>query len=189
MKWLLSVIACLFVCLVVCAEEDSDARLLASKSILNSFLVEGKDVTVEYNIYNVGGSAAQDVFLKDASFPESDFAIVKGHLDVNWPRIAPGSNVTHIVVLRPLKSGYFNFTSAEVSYKPSEAASEIQTGYTSASGEGLIMNFKDYDRKYSPHLLDWLAFGVMTVPSLGIPFLLWYSSKNKYQGLAKAKKN
>ncbi len=36
------------------SDEDS-ARLLASKNILNQLLVEGKDLTVEYNIFNVGG--------------------------------------------------------------------------------------------------------------------------------------
>lgn len=36
------------------AEGDSNARLLISKHILNQFAVEGKELTVHYNIYNVG---------------------------------------------------------------------------------------------------------------------------------------
>ena len=50
-------VACLIAslaCLVSSADEEN-ARLLTSKTILNDFLVEGKDLTVEYNIFNVGG--------------------------------------------------------------------------------------------------------------------------------------
>jgi len=83
--------------------------------------------------------------------------------------------------VRPKKFGYFNFTSAGLSYLPSETATERQYAYTSAPGEGGIVNFKDYDRKFSPHVLDWAAFMVMTLPSLGIPFLLWHGSKSKYE--------
>merc|ERR1711990_1266366 len=82
----------------------------------------------------------------------------------------------------------FNFTSAEISYLASEDASEPNLGYTSGPGEGGIMAFKAFDRKFSPHILDWVAFTVMTTPSLMIPFALWYSSKSKYDNMSKSKK-
>uniref|UniRef100_A0A8C9KRX2 Uncharacterized protein n=1 Tax=Serinus canaria TaxID=9135 RepID=A0A8C9KRX2_SERCA len=49
-------------------------------------------------------SAALDVELSDDSFPPEDFGIVSGMLSVKWDRIAPASNVSHTVVLRPLKA-------------------------------------------------------------------------------------
>ncbi|XP_067878897.1 translocon-associated protein subunit beta [Heterodontus francisci] len=177
------------VCVVLFATVSSDegARLLASKSLLNKYAVEGRDLTLQYNIYNVGTSAALDVELSDDSFPPEDFGIVSGMLTVKWDRIAPASNVTHTVVLRPLKAGYFNFTSATISYLAQEG-SQVVVGYTSAPGQGGILAQREFDRRFSPHYLDWAAFGVMTLPSIGIPLLLWYSSKRKYD-TAKSKKN
>jgi len=37
------------------ADDEGEARLLASKNILNQYLVEDKDLTVEYKIFNIGG--------------------------------------------------------------------------------------------------------------------------------------
>ncbi|CAG2190019.1 SSR2 [Mytilus edulis] len=147
---------------------------LASKNILNQYLVEGRDLTVEYKIFNIGASAALDVALRDE--------------EVKWDRIAPASNVTHVVVVKPLQYGYFNFSSGVVSYKETEGAAESTFGYTSAPGEGGIVNSKDFDRKFSPHVLDWSVFAVMTLPSLVIPFLLFYRSKSRYDQ-PKPKKN
>ncbi|KAK7009612.1 translocon-associated protein subunit beta, partial [Biomphalaria glabrata] len=169
-------------------EEETEARLLASKNVLNQYLVEGKDLTVEYKIYNVGSKVAFNVLLNDNSFPDSSFSIISGNLKVEWERIAPSSNVTHAVILKPLKSGYFNFTSAEISYLTAEDSRERILGYTSFPGEGGIVPQREFDRRFSPHVLDWFVFAFMTLPSLGIPFLLWYSSKSKYDQ-SKTKKN
>ncbi|KAJ8287946.1 hypothetical protein COCON_G00006050 [Conger conger] len=181
----LGVFALLAVVGYVTGEEG--ARLLASKSLLNRYAVEGRDLSLQYNIYNVGTSAALEVELSDDSFPPEDFGIVSGMLHVKWDRIAPASNVSHTVVLRPLKAGYFNFTSASVSYLAQEGG-QVVVGYTSAPGQGGILAQREFDRRFSPHYLDWAAFGVMTLPSIGIPLLLWYSSKRKYD-TPKTKKN
>uniref|UniRef100_F7DHE9 Signal sequence receptor, beta (translocon-associated protein beta) n=1 Tax=Xenopus tropicalis TaxID=8364 RepID=F7DHE9_XENTR len=75
--------------LLVVVRCEEGARLLASKSLLNRYAVEGKDLTLQYNIYNVGSSAALEVELSDDSFPPEDFGIVSGMLSVKWDRIAP----------------------------------------------------------------------------------------------------
>jgi len=185
-----------FVCLLgllacaVSAADDESARLLVSKAVLNELIVEGKDLTVEYTVFNVGGSAALDVQLNDASFGTEYFEVTSGSLNAKWNRLSPGTNVTHVVIVQAQQAGYFNFTSAELSYLPAEGAERV-FGYSSAPGEGGIMSFREHDRRFSSHCLDWAAFAVMTLPSLGIPFLLWHSSKSKYEGYAKpqTKKN
>ncbi|XP_012870491.1 PREDICTED: translocon-associated protein subunit beta [Dipodomys ordii] len=155
--------------LLTVTQAEEGARLLASKSLLNRYAVEGRDLTLQYNIYNVGSSAALDVELSDDSFPPEDFGIVSGMLNVKWDRIAP----------YPLGCDLDACINAVCSF---------QIGSTSAPGQGGILAQREFDRRFSPHFLDWAAFGVMTLPSIGIPLLLWYSSKRKYD-TPKTKKN
>ena len=44
----------LLCCVGFSTTQDAGAKLLASKNILNEWLVEGRDLTIRYSIYNVG---------------------------------------------------------------------------------------------------------------------------------------
>ena len=75
-----------------------------------------------------------------------------GQSAVKFDRLAAGANTTHALVLRPTKFGYFNFTSAEVTYRVSEEEdSETKIGFSSEPGQGVIIALKDYDRQFSAH--------------------------------------
>lgn len=109
------------------AEEQKrpEARLLSLKKVLNRYLVENRDVSVDYELFNVGDAPALNVKLTDRTFPPSDFDIVSGSLDATFDKILPGANVTHSLVVKPNKYGLFNFTSAEVTYRFSEDIVEV----------------------------------------------------------------
>nr|ABM55602.1 putative signal sequence receptor beta subunit [Maconellicoccus hirsutus] len=169
-------------------EEDTTARLLISKHILNKYLVQDMDIVIKYTIYNVGNGPAQEVVINDESFPADAFVVAGGQLNVRIDRIPPQTNVSHTVVVRPKTFGSFNFSSAYVQYKASESATELQSAVSSEPGEGRIINFRDYDKKFSPHVLDWAAFAIMTMPSIIVPFILFWSSKTKYEAIAKQKR-
>jgi len=64
---LISAVLLAAVCVTLSAENEN-ARLLASKNLLNQYLVEDKDLTVQYDIYNIGASSAIDIELVDQSF-------------------------------------------------------------------------------------------------------------------------
>jgi len=166
--------------------QEETARLLVSKQLLNKFVVESMDVVIKYSVFNVGTVAATNVQLTDASFGP-DFQVVGGQADVSLGRIPPQGNVSHTLVVRPNKFGYYNFTSAQVSYTSGDSK-EVQQGWSSEPGEGYIAPFREFDKRFSPHLLDWAAFAIMTVPPLLIPFLLWHSSKSKYEAVLLTKK-
>lgn len=163
------------------AQEPGPARILAAKRILNQYLVQKKDLTVEYNLYNVGESTAYDVRLDEENFSPADFDFISGFTKANWERIPPGQNATHVLVLQPKNYQNFNFTAARITYKNGDSQdAAVVVGFTSAPGEGQIWETNQFNRQYAPHYADWITFLIMTIPTVGIPYLLWYRSKSRY---------
>jgi len=191
MKSLFSSILCVaFVfALVAHAADDEDAKLLVVKNVLNNFVVEGLDTAVKYTIYNVGNIPAVNVQLKDSNFPADKFDYVSGFNTVQWQKISPASNVSHVAVVRSKMLGPFNFTAATVTYTANEKTNRVQTGYSTELGEAYIQRQKEYNRRFASHSIDWAMFVVMAAPSIVFPYLLWYSSKRKYEAPKPKKSN
>lgn len=103
---------------------DNEARLLVQKQIYNKYVVESLDVVLKYSIFNIGGVTATNVVLKELSVNPNDFEII-GESEVNLGRISPEGNTTHTIIVKPLKFGYFNFTSAIVTYSSGENTQEV----------------------------------------------------------------
>lgn len=179
-------IACLFMAYGAVTADEGAAKLILIKDILNDLVTEGHDLTVEYKLFNIGESAATDVELRDSTFHDSDFELVSGMTSVKWERIPAQSNVSHVVVVRPLKSSAFNFTSAVVQYVAAEGAEEPTVGISNELGELNILSLKEYKRVHASHMIEWGLFGVWCFPSVMLPYFLYYKSKSKYSVKAKS---
>ena len=58
------------------SEGEERARLLAAKRVHNLYLVEGRDIVVQYSVYNVGQAAAINVQLTDAGFRYAQYYLL-----------------------------------------------------------------------------------------------------------------
>lgn len=82
----------------------ANPHLLVTKTILNEHVVEGKDLTIQYSLYNIGSrwalirrnthhvrflhiSTAQSVMLSDDTFLPEEFENKQGLMTVKWDRI------------------------------------------------------------------------------------------------------
>ncbi|CAN8071751.1 unnamed protein product [Agarophyton chilense] len=99
------------------ADHQAPSRaLLALHRDMDGDLVASRNVSITYHVHNVGLSLAQQVALKDLSFPASRFhtfgAVARGA----WSSIAPGESQTHQLIVAPLRAGELFVSPASVSY-------------------------------------------------------------------------
>jgi len=118
---------------------------------------------LQYTIYNTGNVAALEVEITDNSFHPDHFIHISGELNARIDRVPPYTNVSHTVVVRPRKYGYFNFTSAEVLYRRKEDASRLQVAVSSEPGEGLIVAYRDYDKQFSSHVVSIISVWISVI--------------------------
>lgn len=173
-------VSCHLVNRVACQQTTTNAKLLVDKEILNKYIVEGRDLVVNYHLINIGGSNARDVKVIDDSFPAERFEIVNGYTKFTIPLIAPGANVSHAVVLRPKQDSWGPYRSgpAKVEYKLNDAG-QLQLGTSSEFGDAYVVAARVFDKKFSSQFLDWFVFMLLCVPSIAGPYYLWFKSDSK----------
>ena len=166
-------------------QATTNAKLIVDKEIYNKYIVEGRDILVNYHLINLGGSNARDVKVIDDTFPSDRFELINGYLSFTIPQIAPGANVTHAAVLRPRPNswGPHRFGPARVEYKQNDAG-QLQLATSSELGEAYVVAARTFDRKFSSQFLDWLVFSILCVPSLFGPYYLYLQSDGKFSNLA-----
>lgn len=178
-------LAIIFCCLLSAAvqaqQTTTNAKLLVDKEILNKYIVEGREIVVNYHIINIGGSPARDVKIIDDTFPSDRFEIVAGYTRLTIPSVAPGQNVTHTVVLKPKQNtwGPHKFGVARIEYKLNEAG-QLQLATTSELGDAYVVAARTFDRKFSSQFLDWIIFAILCIPSIAGPYYLWHKSDSKF---------
>ncbi|CAF3432254.1 unnamed protein product [Rotaria socialis] len=170
------------IAVVFCQTDDEESFLFVTKQTLNRFIVQNKELTIKYDLYNSGPTTVFNVNLNDVrSFPADKFELFVGVLNPKWERILPGANVTHVVILKPKESGFNNSSHAIITYQKSEKNAVIQKTYSSEFGNVYIMTNREYDRRFSSHIIDWILFTAMASPCIAFPFFLWFKSKHKYE--------
>lgn len=180
------ILAALSLVQIVGAQQaTTNAKLLVDKEIHNKYIVEGRDILVNYHLINIGGSPARDVKVIDDTFPKERFELINGYLTFTIPQVAPGTNVTHAAVLRPRSNswGLHRFGPARVEYKQNEAG-QLQLATTSELGDAYVVAARTFDKKFSSQIFDWLVFAVLCLPSLFGPYYLWNQSDSKFRNLA-----
>lgn len=164
--------------------DDEEPFLFVTKQTVNRFIVQDRELTVKYGLYNSGPSTVYNVHLNDIhSYPSDKYTLAVGVLNPKWERIYAGANVTHVVVLKPKQSGISNSSHAVVTYQKSEKNTDVQKTHSSEIGDVYIMTAREYDRRFSSHVIDWILFTAMASPCIGFPFFLWFKSKSKYETL------
>jgi len=148
------------------------AHLIAQKTILSENVAVQKDLVVQYNLFNVGTSAAIDVLLVDDSWPEHSFKRVIGLTTAKWDRIPSGGNVSHTVVLIPKVPSQVITEPAVVSYRET-AKSNLVTGFSSDIGYLDIMSSTENFRRTAPHGREWVNFGLLALGPILVPFAVW----------------
>uniref|UniRef100_A0A6G1SH99 Translocon-associated protein subunit beta n=1 Tax=Aceria tosichella TaxID=561515 RepID=A0A6G1SH99_9ACAR len=171
--------------LVLCQQATTNAKLLVDKEIHNKYIVEGRDILVNYHLINIGGSVARDVKVIDDTFPTERFELINGFLKFTIPAVAPGTNVTHAAVVRPRANswGPHRFGPAQVEYKLNDAG-QLQLATTSELGEAYVVASRTFDKKFSSQIFDWTVFILLCLPSLAGPYYLWNKSDSRFKNLA-----
>jgi len=166
----------LFLCQAANAQ-DSRALLFVEKSTDMESVVQGRNFTIKYTIFNAGGGDATKVAIKDSSFISPDFEMLDGPIEASFESIPAGGEVSFQTTVLSLTNGVFIIPGGEFQYIHS--GNQVAYGISSALGVTEILTHKEYTRKTSKYFTEWATFGFgFSIPT-ALPLLLYINQKRK----------
>ncbi|CAG9463921.1 unnamed protein product [Pedinophyceae sp. YPF-701] len=115
----------LLVALAGRALADDGAFLIIDRAAGDRFAVEGRNLTVEINVWNAGDGPALNVVVEDASFTQPLFQIVGGEFTGNFETIGAGEKVTHSFTVVPQRTGQMKMAPAVARYQLEGASKDF----------------------------------------------------------------
>ncbi|GFR44549.1 hypothetical protein Agub_g5820 [Astrephomene gubernaculifera] len=139
------------------------AQLVVRKFVKEELVVQGKNVTVELDIFNSGLSTADAVKLEDALPAEA--TLVDGALEVNFGKVTVGSHVKHsYVIVFNTGSVQVTLPLARVSYIAETDSTERTLGGSSTMALYVMTPVQQLQR-YALQAGAWASLGFARTPS------------------------
>eukprot|EP01132_Coremiostelium_polycephalum_P009064 gene9064-11102_t len=167
----------------------SEAELLFQKKIVDGPVV-GKELLIQFVIYNVGSEAAHDVSFEDTDFLDgTTFKVISGESKGNWEQILPSSKVSLNMTVIPNNQGIYPLTSTVLKYLKNSHTKE-HSYLTAASYSGMFVeSLQDYEKRTSLHIKEWATFFLLCLGSVAFPLSTWVYYKMNYKNGIKIEKS
>merc|ERR1711916_354178 len=143
----------------------------------------GRDLYVNFRVYNIGKSAAYNVVLQESGYKPDTFNDVVGAHGANWKVIPAGGNVTHTFIVRPNRptrsnEPFYGYPAA-ATYTTTAEATEKLTAYSNDIGAFHIYQRGELTKRVKAPASSWaVVIGAVAVSTI-VPLTLWRKFQKK----------
>jgi len=146
--------------------ENGFSLLVARRTFLNDSFVEGREMTVRIQIWNLGTKEAMNVVVEER-YPDMFTKVPKK----TYEKILATENVTFEYTVTPKSSGVTRIPRTHIKYDDNEA-------YIDMDIDLLVESPEQYAKRTNRHIIDWAIYGVASLVAAALPGFILYS-KNK----------
>mmetsp|Transcript_40791 Transcript_40791/g.100773 ORF Transcript_40791/g.100773 Transcript_40791/m.100773 type:complete len:229 (-) Transcript_40791:108-794(-) len=126
------------------APTSSVAHLIVHKSVVETQLVIGQNMTIKIEVFNAGSSIARAVEVTDPGFDSGNFEVSGGaSTTASFASLAPGATKVLSFVVVPKVTGQFSAGPCKVTYLASSASTETTSGVSNALPKIAILSIAD----------------------------------------------
>jgi hypothetical protein len=176
----------LAVCVALCVGEN--ANVVVKKTVLTENLAVGREVEVEFEVWNIGTSTAYDLKFDDNQYG-GKFELKEGSFEASWERLAPAANESLKLTLVAVADGETTLPPAKLTFKQEkeDPDTEIEVVWSTTPKPTNVLTARAYAKYFEPHYREWAKFCVLAVGPVVVPGLVYGFIQMSYQdGISKS---